>query len=171
MLGILYPKLYVRTLQDIDLEQLKTQNICGLIFDLDNTLVAWDKKELDALTLEWMRKVHLMGFKVVVVSNNNQYRVKTIAENLNVPYVSRALKPVKSGFRQALNLMQLETKQVAVIGDQLFTDVLGGNRLGMFTIWVESLSNKEFIGTRITRQIEKLAVKLFKLKMIKQEEQ
>lgn len=143
---------------------LKENNIHGLIFDLDNTIIPWDSPIVNPEIEEWLKSLINHGFKICLVSNNMELRVRTVASRFNIPFVSRAYKPAKSGFRQAADIMSLSHSEVAVIGDQLFTDILGGNRLGMFTIWVKPLSTREFLGTKITRQLEKAAVRILKAK-------
>jgi HAD superfamily phosphatase (TIGR01668 family) len=154
----------VETLFDIDIDALAAQGIRGIIFDLDNTIIPWDSREMDATIVAWLRDVLDRGFKVAIVSNNWRGRVREIAARFDLPFVSRAYKPAKTGFRRALAELGLEPGEVAVVGDQLFTDVLGGNRLGLMTIWVKPLSANEFIGTLIQRRAERLAVRMLRAK-------
>ena len=164
MYRLLCPTLAVETLFDIDIDALAAQGIRGIIFDLDNTIIPWDSREMDATIVAWLRDVLDRGFKVAIVSNNWRGRVREIAARFDLPFVSRAYKPAKTGFRRALVELGLEPGEVAVVGDQLFTDVLGGNRLGLMTIWVKPLSAHEFIGTRIQRRAERLAVRMLRAK-------
>ena len=99
-----------------------------------------------------------------VSNNHKRRRVRDFAAMFDISFVSGAFKPAKFGFRHALQLMALPPHQVAVVGDQMFTDILGGNRMGLYTIWVEPLNKKEFIGTRFTRRLERLAVNLLQQK-------
>lgn len=158
MYQLLCPDLIIKSLQEIKINTLQQRGIKGLIFDLDNTIIPWDSPTMSPEITQWIRDLLAQGFKICLVSNNMGKRVKNIAGIFGVPFVARAYKPSKTGFRQAIERMELTPDEVAVIGDQLFTDVLGGNRLGLFTIWVTPLTAKEFIGTRITRQLEKIAV-------------
>jgi len=162
--NLLCPKIIVKTLYDIELNELQQQGIKGIIFDLDNTIIPWDSPHMSPDIVQWLHALLALGFKICLVSNNMGKRVQTIAELFDIPFVSRAYKPAKTGFRQALAAMELTKNQVAVVGDQLFTDVLGGNRLGLYTIWVAPLSTTEFIGTKITRRLEKLAVRMLRAK-------
>jgi len=161
---LLCPKVIVNILTDIELTPLHDRGIKGIIFDLDNTIIPWDKEQMSPHIIEWLHFLLSQGFKLCLVSNNLGKRVENIAGIFNIPFVSRAYKPAKSGFRQAVRAMELADNQVAVVGDQLFTDILGGNRLGLYTIWVKPLSTKEFIGTRITRRVEKMAIRLLRTK-------
>lgn len=164
MYELLCPNLRVFCLQDIDLQELKRLGIRGIIFDLDNTIIPWDSREMTAEVVVWMEGLLADGLKVGLVSNNRRRRVREIASLFSIPYVSRAYKPAKTGFRQVAAAMGLPATSLAVVGDQLFTDMLGGNRLGMFTIWVTPLSAREFVGTKVTRQFEKLAVRILQSK-------
>lgn len=164
MYKLLCPDETVDKLCDIDIDGLERRGIRGIIFDLDNTIIPWDSVEMCPIITVWLENILTRGFKVAIVSNNWQKRVKAIAERFNLPFVSRAYKPAKSGFRQALAVLELQPQQVAVVGDQLFTDVLGGNRFGLYTVWVKPLTTHEFIGTRIHRKFEKLAVWMLKAK-------
>ena len=166
MYKLLCPDRTVLRLQDIDLEEIKKNGIEGIIFDLDNTIVPWDSSEISAEVIVWIEQLLTAGFKAGLVSNNRRQRVSGIAGRFDIPYVFRAYKPSKSGFRKVSAAMGLSPEAVAVVGDQLFTDVLGGNRLGMFTIWVKPLSSREFIGTKVTRQLEKMMVRILKAKKL-----
>lgn len=164
MYELLCPRIIVKTLYDIELQILLDQGIKGIIFDLDNTIIPWDQPEMSPEIIQWLQGVVAQGFKLCLVSNNMDKRVKKIADIFNIPFVARAYKPAKTGFRQAIFRMELSPSQVAVVGDQLFTDVLGGNRLGLCTIWVAPLTTKEFIGTKITRRLEKIAIRMLRKK-------
>jgi len=162
LLTLLTPNMVVNTLYDIKIAELKQQGICGIAFDLDNTIVPWNSQEICPEVLAWLNSLALQEFKLCLVSNNSKGRVSKVAQQCNIPFVAKALKPSRSGFRQAAQTMGLPPANVAVVGDQLFTDILGGNRLGMVTVWVKPLTTTEFVGTKITRQLEKLAVRLLK---------
>lgn len=162
MLKLLTPTMVANTLYDIKLAELKQLGICGIALDLDNTIVPWNSQEICPEMIEWLNNLVLEEFKLCLISNNSKGRVSKVAERCNIPFVAKALKPSRSGFRQAAYAMGLPPANVAVVGDQLFTDILGGNRLGMVTVWVKPLTTREFVGTKITRQLEKLAVRLLK---------
>ena len=166
MYKLLCPDRTVLRLQDIDLQEIKKMGIEGIIFDLDNTILPWDSAEIPLEVFNWLEQLLSDGFKAGLVSNNHQKRVSDIAGRFDIPYVFRAYKPAKTGFRKVSLAMGLAPKSVAVVGDQLFTDVLGGNRLGMFTIWVKPLSSREFVGTKVTRQLEKMMVRILRAKKL-----
>lgn len=164
MLQLICPRLKVDSLFEIDMVLLRQHGITGIVFDLDNTILPWNSSEICPEAALWLRQVLASGFKAGLVSNNNPRRVAELADQFDIPYVARAFKPASRGFRQVIDAMQLSPKQVAVVGDQLFTDILGGNRLGCWTIWVKPLSEQEFIGTKITRQLERIAVRMLQSK-------
>ncbi|MDR3591617.1 MAG: YqeG family HAD IIIA-type phosphatase [Negativicutes bacterium] len=164
MYHLFCPDMMVESLQDINFDELKEEGVRGIIFDLDNTIIPWDSSDLCPTVALMLSEILAKGLKVSIVSNNWHKRVKEIALQLGLPFVSRAYKPAKTGFRRALAAMELEAGETVVIGDQLFTDVLGGNRLGLRTIWVKPLTAQEFIGTKIHRRFEKLAVRILRAK-------
>lgn len=164
MYRLLTPHLAVESLFEIDFDALAADGVRGVIFDLDNTIIPWDSCEMCPTIEEWLRGVLDRGLKVAIVSNNWHSRVREIADRFGLPFVSRAYKPAKSGFRRALASLGLEPHETVVVGDQLFTDVLGGNRLGLRTVWVKPLTAHEFIGTRIHRYFERVAVKRLRAK-------
>ncbi len=155
---LLVPDQYVERVQQIDLEGLLENGIRALICDLDNTLVAWGSEEITENTRSWLKEVHSKGFEVMIVSNALSGRVNHLAEQLDLPAIPRANKPRRRGYRRALDMLGVCPDETAVIGDQLFTDVVGGNRLGMKTILVIPLAGKDFVGTRAVRMVEKLAL-------------
>jgi HAD superfamily phosphatase (TIGR01668 family) len=162
--NLLCPRLIIGSLQDINIEMLIESGIRGLIFDLDNTIIPWDSPNMGPKETEVIHNLISKGLKICLVSNNRNKRVNEIAGLFGIPFISRAYKPAKNGFKRAALIMELSPEEVAVVGDQLYTDILGGNRLGMYTIWVKPLSSREFIGTKITRQLEKLTVRILKAK-------
>jgi hypothetical protein len=163
LLKKLVPKLQVNSIYDIDLNGIWQSGIRGIITDLDNTLVGAKDPSATPELLDWLKLVQEAGFKVVIVSNNHRIRVETFAQPLAIPFIFRAKKPTRSPFLRALKLMGLTPRQTMVIGDQMLTDVLGGNRMGLYTVLVQPISRKdESFVTRINRKVEKLALSLLK---------
>lgn len=155
----LLPDQLVNTVFDIDLQALKARGVSGIITDLDNTLVGAGTKLATPELSAWLEKVKAEGFRVVILSNNNETRVSTFARPLGIPYIPAARKPFGAAFRRALALLELEAKQAVVVGDQMLTDVLGGRRMGLHTILVTPIApSEEGWGTRINRRIERIAL-------------
>jgi uncharacterized protein len=161
MLHNFSPRLRVKTVYDIPLAELWENGIRGIITDLDNTLVGAKEALATPELILWFEQVKVIGFKVVIVSNNNELRVRSFAEPLQIPFIHRAKKPTNSAFHKALNWMELSAGEAVVVGDQMLTDVLGGNRMGLHTILVlpiELLDEGFF--TKINRRIEKVLLTL-----------
>lgn len=159
MLRKFMPDLRVKTVYDIDLQSLYDRGFRGIITDLDNTLVGAKEPHATPELIEWLDKAKRIGFQTVIVSNNVRERVHLFTEPLHIPFVYSARKPKVMPFRKALALMKLEPRETVVIGDQLMTDVLGGNRAGLFTILVQPISIRdEGFGTRVNRRMEKAIV-------------
>lgn len=156
MLKKFIPHLSVNSIYDIDLDALEQQGIKGIITDLDNTLVGSKEPLATPVLINWLNQLKERGFKVVIVSNNDHPRVSTFALPLSVPFIHSARKPTNRAFRAAMELMGVTAKQTAVIGDQLLTDVLGGNRMGLLTILVLPISlQDEGVFTKFNRKIER----------------
>lgn len=158
MLKLFYPDIFVESIQEISLEQLNKRKIKGLILDLDNTITLWNSNKISIEVGEWFKVISAAGFKACILSNNGEKRIQRVARQLDIPYIHRAAKPNPRSFLRAVQLMGIKTEETAVIGDQIFTDVLGGNRAGLYTILVEPLDDREFIGTRISRMLEGLLI-------------
>lgn len=142
-LTLLEPDIVVAgTVLQLTSEQLKQQGIEGIIFDVDNTLVPLQQSAPDPEVAAWLEPVREQ-FQVWLVSNNlDTGRIRAIAQQVGIPYISRAAKPSRRALRQAIREMKLPPAQVAIVGDRLLTDVLAGNRLGLLTVLVDPLMPK-----------------------------
>ncbi|AOT72904.1 YqeG family HAD IIIA-type phosphatase [Geosporobacter ferrireducens] len=159
MLSRLTPKHYAESVFQVDVKLLQAKQIQGLIIDIDNTLVEWDKKYASDAVKAWLQKLQEIGFSICLVSNNTEDRVVVFNEALKLPAIHRARKPRRDPFRKAMKIMGTTPETTAVIGDQLFTDVLGGNRLGLFTVLVVPLEGREFWWTTLVRKVERHVLK------------
>ncbi|WP_226002781.1 YqeG family HAD IIIA-type phosphatase [Paenibacillus sp. BJ-4] len=159
MFEMLMPKLRVNTVFDIDLEGLYAQGYRGIITDLDNTLVGAKAPNATPELVAWFEKVKQAGFKLVIVSNNNMNRVSMFATPLDIEFIHAARKPSNSSFRRAIRMMGLTPEETIMVGDQMLTDVLGGNRLGLHTVLVLPISiHDEGFMTRFNRRLERIAL-------------
>jgi HAD superfamily phosphatase (TIGR01668 family) len=168
---ILKPKIYVNSIYNLDLKKLKKlKNIKSIIVDLDNTLIAWGNNEIDNKVINWIKEAKKLEIKICIVSNSNSNRVKKIAKILNLPYYSKFFKPLGITFINALKIMNTNYLDTVVIGDQIFTDIWGGNRLKLFTILVTPIIKRDSIGTFFQRTLEKIIISFwFKRDEIKKE--
>ena len=158
----LIPRIHINSPYELDIEILKKNSIEGIIIDIDNTLVPWSVRFADERVINLIKMLTEEGFKLCILSNGTKNRVSEFNRDLKLPAVHNAAKPSKAAFKKALNYLGTKPQNTAVIGDQIFTDILGGNRLGLFTILVVPQSSKEFLWTRFVRQIEKLVLKKYK---------
>ena len=164
VLMILCPDQVAKSVLDIDLEDLADRGIKGLIVDLDNTLMGWDSEEMSAQVREWVAKARERGFSLCITSNALEERVRSVAHSLGIPAISNAVKPRKRPFKQALRLLGLAPEEAVVIGDQIFTDILGGNRVGVHTILIQPISKNELCTTKIMRRLERRVLAWLKRK-------
>ena len=150
----LYPKLYLNSVKEITLKMLEQNNIKGLILDVDNTLIDFDKKMPEGIK-EWAENLKSNKIKMCIVSNSNhKEKVENTAKKLEIPYIFFAKKPCIGGLKKAGKIMSLEESQIAVVGDQIFTDVIGANRAKMFSILVKPINEKDIWITKFKRPIE-----------------
>ena len=158
MIDALKPRLFVPSLLAVDLERLRRRGIQGLILDLDNTVCSWDQDATAPEFVQWLERAKADSFRMCLVSNSLGPRVARFSQALDIPAIAKAGKPRRRSFRQAMEMMGTTADTTAVIGDQIFTDVLGGNRLHLFTVLVSPLSPLEFWTTRLVRRVERLVV-------------
>lgn len=161
MFGFLKPQVYVDSIYNIDLKKLKkVKNIKGIIVDLDNTLIAWGGKEIDSKINDWIKEAKRLKLKFCIVSNTNSKRVSKFAEIFKIPYSSNSfyLKPFNTPFIRAIEILDTTPSETMVIGDQIFTDIWGGNRLKLFTILVTPIVKRDSIGTFLHRNLEKIII-------------
>ena len=144
MIDLFCPDECVGSVVDIDLDALWGRGFRALIMDLDNTLLAWETEEIPADAKEWIDRAKAIGFKLCIASNGTSGRVMRIANELGLPAIPKAIKPRKRPFRRALEILDVSPEVTAVIGDQIFTDVLGGNRMDLYTILINPMSTEEF---------------------------
>ena len=153
------PKEYKKTIHDINYEKLKEDGIKCLIFDLDNTLTKIDNNVPDKKTLDLINKLK-KDFKVFILTNNNdKNRLDEVSKNLDLPYVSFALKPSKIGFIRVLKKANVKKSEACIIGDQIVTDIIGGNRIKAITVLVDPLGTKDLKITSFNRFLEKKIIK------------
>ena len=151
---ILYPKEYFNNVREINIDFLQKNNIKALILDVDNTLIDYDKN-LSVETIRWAENLKQQGIKLYILSNSNKKeKVRTVAEKLQIEYEYFGKKPLKIGFKKVQKKLEEKSENIGVVGDQIFTDVLGGNICKMFTILVEPIAEKDIWITLIKRPIE-----------------
>lgn len=139
----------------VDLKAYQEKGFKTLLIDVDNTLIPYDDRNLKPWHKAFRKDIDTYGFKVVLVSNNAQAKIEEFSNAFNAPFVHRAKKPSRRGFKKALTSIQAKTQDTLVIGDQLMTDVYGANRLGVKSILVRPIRTKtEKWYTKLTRRLE-----------------
>ncbi|OOE13693.1 YqeG family HAD IIIA-type phosphatase [Fictibacillus arsenicus] len=164
MLKHFLPDQHVQNILDITPEMLVERGVKGIITDLDNTLVEWDRPEATPELIKWFTSIKEKGILITIVSNNTQHRVKSFSDPVGIPFIYSARKPMTKAFKRALKDMKLKNQEVVVIGDQLLTDVLGGNRIGLHTILVVPVASSDGFFTRFNRKIERIILSWMKRK-------
>ncbi|MGI6030199.1 MAG: YqeG family HAD IIIA-type phosphatase [Eubacteriales bacterium] len=157
----LLPHLFYKNVYEIDFEALWEKGIRGLIFDLDNTLCSYSTAEPDEKNRALIRRLKEKGYQIWLVSNNSRERVERYNRSLGLPVIANAKKPLQSALSRALRQMGLPRSQVALVGDQIYTDMLGGNRAGLMTILVQPVEERENWFFRLKRQMEEPVIRHF----------
>ena len=151
---ILYPNAYLKRVEEITIEFLQKNKIKALILDVDNTLINIDKEISDSV-IKWAKDLKGQGVKLYILSNTNQKeKVEKVANILDIPYTNLAKKPFKKGFLKVQELLGEKSENIGVVGDQIFTDVMGGNRCNMFTVLVDPIDDRDYWYTAWKRPIE-----------------
>ena len=159
MLGFFRPTKYATRISQIDPDELRARGIRGAICDLDNTLVGFRTLVPLEEDAAWVRRAHDAGVQVAVLTNNGTPWAAQVAKDLGVPCIPRARKPLPKGFRRAVEILELEPEECVVIGDQLFTDVLGAKLAGLEVILVDPLVRHDPWNTRPLRWIERIVMR------------
>ena len=145
----IYPRLYCNNVLEVTPEILKENNIKALILDVDNTLLDFDLKIIDGLE-DWGKTMKENEIKCIILSNSNkETKVKMVADLLGIEYIKFAMKPLKRGFKMAQKRLEIPNENIAAIGDQIFTDVIGANRSKMFSILVKPIAEKDLWMPRV----------------------
>ena len=140
VITLLQPNLILgSTIFDLTPQILQKYNIDGLILDVDETLVPFKQRETSEELQRWIKQIR-QATPIWLVSNNISHnRIGNIAKSVDLPFISAAQKPSRRRLREAAKAMEIPVDRIAMVGDRLFTDVLAGNRSGMFTILVEPM--------------------------------
>ncbi len=161
MLHLFLPNKHVKSIFEITPEYLQAIDKKGIIVDLDNTLIPWNEQYATEPIKQWLKEMEGANIQVIIFSNNNEERVSLFANPIETPFIFRAKKPLKKAFKKAQSLMNLPKDSIVVIGDQLLTDILGGNRVGYYTILVVPIVQSDAWITKINRQTERLILNHF----------
>ncbi len=160
---LLKPNIKLERITDITPKILRKYNINSLILDVDNTMSTHHGDILTEGLTDWLLLMKNSGIKLIVLSNSKEKRVKPFAEKINLPFISLGLKPLPFGYFRAIKQIQSKRRNTAIVGDQIFTDVLGGNAVGVKTILLTPILLETTAGFRFKRKIEGFVFKLYKI--------
>ena len=151
MIELYKPDMYKKDIYDIDYKKLKSYGIKCILFDLDNTLIPYTRNKPTRKNKDLIENLKDRGFKVIIFSNSNKKRLTPFKNILEVDCSYSSRKPKEKKFRKVLTEYKFDQSEVCLIGDQIMTDVFGGNRMGIFTVLVKPISKEEPIWTKINR--------------------
>lgn len=162
---LLIPDIRLNRITDITVDMLKNRNITALLLDVDNTMSTHHGMLLtDGLT-DWLQLMKNNGITLLVVSNSRKKRVEPFAYKIGLDFISTALKPLPFGFLRGLKRLSVKKESTAIVGDQIFTDIIGGNTVGINTILLTPIKPEEKLSFRIRRHFEKIIHKHYNIKI------
>jgi len=160
---MLRPKACFDKITDIKPHFFKENNIKAVIVDVDNTLIDLDRKPLENIE-EWVDNLKKENIKICIASNSvKKEKIMNLANKLDIPYVYGSMKPFARGLKRAIKIIGEKEENIAEIGDQLFTDVLGANRLSLFSILTKPFSPEKHRISKLKRKVEQICIKKMNL--------
>ncbi len=160
MFEMFFPDTYVDSAYGLDYEKLYSQGYRGIIFDIDNTLVPHGAPA-DGRAITFFKRLRAIGFGTCLISNNKEPRVKPFADDVGSLYIYKAGKPNAKNYLRAMELMKTELRTTFFVGDQLFTDILGAKRAGMYNILVKPMDPREEIQIVLKRYLERIVLHFY----------
>lgn len=156
---LLKPDIKLCGITDITVELLNRYNIKALLLDVDNTMSTHHGTVLTDGLMEWIAAMQQSGIKLMVLSNSKKARIEPFAARIGLPFISLGCKPLPTGYLRGVKALGENQKNVAIVGDQIFTDVLGGNVVGVKTILLTPIKPEDGWSFKVRRKLEK---KLYK---------
>ena len=154
-MALFFPTAMLPKAYDITVQQLQQLGVEGLLLDIENTLTTHDHPVPNDRILAWLSQMQKEGVKMILLSNNRPARVAPFAQKIGLAFEANAKKPLPGGYRRAAAAMGLSPERTVVVGDQLFTDMLGANLAGMASILVEPFQMEPFFRFRVKRCLER----------------
>ena len=159
---LLKPDVKLHGITDITVELLNKHDIKALLLDVDNTMSTHHGTVLtDGLT-EWIAKMSDSGIKLMVLSNSKRFRIEPFAARIGLPFISLGCKPLPTGYLRGVKALGEKRKNVAIVGDQIFTDILGGNIVGVKSILLTPIKLEDGWSFKVRRKLEKKLYKKYK---------
>ena len=156
-----FPDLYIPSVYELPLAELKEMGIRGLVFDIDNTIAPFDVAEPDEKLIQFFQSLKKQGFHLLILSNNNKERVHLFSRKLPALAVHKAGKPSIKKLHHALSLLHIAPAEAAIIGDQAFTDMWCGNRGGLYSIMTAPICNRDQLITKVKRGVERQVMRIY----------
>ena len=162
-MALFKPNYKFRRVTDISAAFLKDAGIGSLILDVDNTLSTHHGNVLVDGLQEWLDTMKASGINLIILSNSKKRRVEPFAQRIGLPFISLGLKPLPFGYLRAIKQLKFSRKNTAIVGDQIFTDIIGGNFLGIKTILLTPIKPEPMLSFRIRRNLEKKIIKKYNI--------
>lgn len=169
MLEGFYPDCFIKSAYEIAYEEYYEKGYRGIIFDIDNTLVEHGAPA-DERSIALVRRLKETGFGVLLLSNNKEPRVRMFNDSVQASYIFKAGKPGRKGYEKAMEMLGTDRDTTLFVGDQLFTDVWGARRTGIFSILVQPIDKKEEIQIVLKRYLEKIVLWSYRKQCRKQDQ-
>lgn len=157
------PDIKLEKVTDIKIELLKKYGIDAVILDVDNTLSTHHGQVLTDGLEDWLSYMIDGGIKLTILSNSKRKRVEPFAKKIKLPFISLGLKPLPFGYLRAVKSLGTKRKNTAIVGDQIFTDIIGGNAVGVKTVLLTPIKPEDGWSFKLRRKLEKIIIKLFKI--------
>jgi HAD superfamily phosphatase (TIGR01668 family) len=155
MLSLVTPHMQLECILELKIEALRSLGLDGLLLDLDCTLKNYPDNGFRIEVKDWVRSLRSNGISLCILSNATAHRIEPLARELGIPFVAKAFKPFPFGCHTAMKKLRLSPQQTALVGDQLFADILAGRLAGLFTILVRPTGPEEPLFTRVKRPVER----------------
>jgi len=154
-MSLFYPTLVLPEISEVTPKLLEKLGVTALILDVDNTLALNGVADPDTKALEWLARMKAGGYPMVILSNNHLPRVRSFAHKLGLNYIASGKKPLTGGYRKITRDLGKKPEEIAIIGDQIFTDVLGANIFGCKCLLISPLKEEDGFFYKIKRGMEK----------------
>lgn len=154
-MSLLIPTFFTNKITDLSPEFIKSHGVTSLLMDIDDTLTYHKDPQIPQKVLEFINLMKINNIKIILISNNSKDRASKFAKKLNLPYISRAFKPVPFGINLALKKLNISKNEAIIIGDQIFTDILGANLLDIKSILVDPFEKNQTAFLKLKRLFEK----------------
>ena len=152
------PDMYTKSIYTVNYKLLKNNKVKCLIFDLNNTIAPLTLKEPNKKIIELFEELKDMKFKIYIVSNSTKKRVEPFKDKLGVDSSYLSMKPCLKKYKKIFNINKYKDNEIAVIGDELISDIWPANRMNFISIFVNPMGKKEYVSTKIGRYFESIII-------------